>query len=55
MGPGRYMTCEDSPLQTAVIASMRGLIITNEVLRDDDFSGADGRFNYLSEVLATLF
>ena len=50
------LALEDSPigLQAALNAGMRCLVVPNEDLEQDDFSGAEGRFSSLSEVLAAL-
>ncbi len=52
----RCLALEDSPigLQAALNAGMRCLVVPNEDLKGDDFSGAEGRYNSLSEVLAAL-
>jgi len=50
------LALEDSPigLQAALNAGMRCLAVPNEDLEGEDFSGAEGRFSSLSEVLAAL-
>lgn len=50
------LALEDSPigLQAALNAGMRCIVVPNEDLEGEDFSGADVRFNSLSEVLAAL-
>lgn len=50
------LALEDSPigLQAALNAGMRCLAVPNEDLMDEDFSGADARFNSLVSVLAAL-
>ena len=50
------LALEDSPigLQAALNAGMRCLVVPNENLEGEDFSGAEGRFNSLIEVLASL-
>ncbi len=52
----RCLALEDSPigLQAALNAGMRCLVVPNEELEGEDFSGAEGRFSSLSEVLAAL-
>ncbi len=52
----RCLALEDSPigLQAALNAGMRCLVVPNEDLVGEDFSGAEGRYNSLSEVLAAL-
>ena len=52
----RCLALEDSPigLQAALNAGMRCLVVPNEDLEEEDFSGAEGRFSSLSEVLAAL-
>ena len=54
--PQDCLAIEDSPtgLQAAVNAGMRCLVVPNENLEGEDFSGAEGRYNSLSEVLAAL-
>jgi len=56
VGHERCLALEDSPigLQAALNAGMRCLVVPNEDLEGEDFSGAEGRFNSLSEVLAAL-
>jgi len=53
---GKRLALEDSPigLQAALNAGMRCLAVPNEDLEGEDFSGAEGRFSSLSEVLAAL-
>ena len=50
------LALEDSPigLQAALNAGMRCLVVPNEDLEGEDFSGAEGRYNSLSDVLAAL-
>lgn len=50
------LALEDSPvgLQAALNAGMRCLVVPNDDLKEEEFSGAEGRFNSLSEVLAAL-
>lgn len=50
------LALEDSPigLQAALNAGMRCIVVPNEDLEGEDFSGAEGRYNSLSEVLAAL-
>ncbi len=50
------LAIEDSPigLQAALNAGMRCLVVPNEDLEGEDFSGAEGRYNSLSEVIAAL-
>ena len=50
------LALEDSPigLQAALNAGMRCLVVPNEDLEGEDFSGAEGRYNSLGEVLAAL-
>lgn len=54
--PQDCLAIEDSPtgLQAALNAGMRCLVVPNENLEGDDFSGAEGLYNSLSEVLAAL-
>ena len=56
VGHDRCLALEDSPigLQAALNAGMRCLVVPNEDLEGEDFSGAEGRFNSLREVLAAL-
>ena len=53
----RCLALEDSPigLQAALNAGMRCIVVPNEDLDGEDFSGAEGRFNSLGEVLAALY
>ncbi len=50
------LVLEDSPigLQAALNAGMRCLVVPNEELEGEDFSGAEGRFKSLVTVLAAL-
>ncbi len=50
------LALEDSPigLQAALNAGMRCLVVPNAELDGEDFSGAEGRYSSLSEVLAAL-
>jgi HAD superfamily hydrolase (TIGR01509 family) len=50
------LALEDSPigLQAALNAGMRCLVVPNEDLEGEDFSGAESRYNSLTEVLAAL-
>ncbi|TET31633.1 MAG: HAD family phosphatase [Anaerolineales bacterium] len=50
------LALEDSPigLQAALNAGMRCIVVPNEDLKGEDFSGAEGRFGSLSGVLAAL-
>ena len=52
----RCLALEDSPigLQAALNAGMRCIVVPNEDLKGEDFSGAEGRFGSLSGVLAAL-
>jgi HAD superfamily hydrolase (TIGR01509 family) len=52
----RCLALEDSPIgmHAALNAGMRCLVVPNENLEGKDFSGAEGRFGSLSEVLAAL-
>jgi len=52
----RCLALEDSPigLQAALNAGMRCIVVPNEDLEGEDFSGAEGRFSSLSEVLTAL-
>lgn len=52
----RCLALEDSPigLQAALNAGMRCIVVPNEDLEGEDFSGAEGRYNSLSEVLSAL-
>ena len=52
----RCLALEDSPigLQAALNAGMCCIVVPNEGLVGEDFSGAEGRFSSLSEVLAAL-
>jgi len=54
--PERCLALEDSliGLQAALNAGMRCLVVPNEDLSGEDFSGAEGRYNSLSEVLAAM-
>jgi len=54
--PEHCLALEDSPigLQAALNAGMRCLVVPNEDLENEDFSGAEGRFNSLAAVLAAL-
>ena len=54
--PQDCLAIEDSPtgLQAALNAGMRCFVVPNENLEEEDFSGAESRFNSLSEVLAAL-
>lgn len=54
--PEHCLALEDSPigLQAALNAGMRCFVVPNEDLKGDDFSGAEGRYNSLSEVLSAL-
>ncbi len=56
VNPKRCLALEDSPigLHAALTAGMRCIVVPNEALKSEDFSGAEGRFGSLSEVLATL-
>ena len=56
VGPQDCLAIEDSPtgLQAALNAGMRCIVVPNENLEGEDFSGAEGRYNSLSEVLAAL-
>ena len=50
------LALEDSPigLQAALNAGMRCIVVPNEDLESEDFSGAEGRFSSLNEVFAAL-
>ncbi len=52
----RCLALEDSPsgLQAALNAGMRCIVVPNDDLKGEDFSGAEGRFGSLSGVLAAL-
>jgi HAD superfamily hydrolase (TIGR01509 family) len=56
VGPQDCLAIEDSPtgLQAALNAGMRCIVVPNENLEGEDFSGAEGRYNSLREVLAAL-
>ena len=56
VGHEHCLVLEDSPigLQAALNAGMRCIVVPNEDLEGADFSGAEGRYNSLSEVLAAL-